>query len=82
MRAAIPGWSGTRRKVTFASFRSYATAETSTSSMLPSSSTTHVPSSSLKDERTCTGTRYFIANSTLRVCSTFAPTLASSSISS
>jgi hypothetical protein len=52
--AAMPGRSGTRTSVSFAWFRSAATPETVTSSMLGSSSTTHVPSSSLNEERTWT----------------------------
>ena len=58
-------------------------------STISSSSTTSVPGRSLpsrspsaKLDSTCTRTRSFIASSTLRVCSTFAPTEASSSISS
>jgi hypothetical protein len=47
-----------------------------------SSSTTMVPGPSAKLESTCTRTRSFIASSTERVCNTFAPTEASSSISS
>src|SRR6266566_133223 len=56
-RAASPGRSGTRSTVSLASSRSYATPATDTSSMAGSSSTTHVPSASLKEERTWTGTR-------------------------
>ena len=51
-------------------------------SMISSSSTTRLPGLSSKLDSTCTRTRAFIAISTLRVCSTLAPTLASSSISS
>ena len=54
--AASPGRSGTPRTVSLASFWSDATPATETSSMLGSSSTTHVPSVSLNDERTWTGT--------------------------
>ena len=47
-----------------------------------SSLVTMVPGSSLKVERTCTATLYFLANSTERICRTLAPMLAISSISS
>ena len=56
--------------------------ETTTSSMSGSSSQQSVPGSSVKDDFTQSGTLYFMANSTERICSTFAPALASSSISS
>ena len=55
-RDATPGRSGTFFSVSFASSRSRATPETETSSMLESSSTTQVPSESLNDDRTWTGT--------------------------
>ena len=51
-------------------------------SILTSSSPTRVPGSSVKLDFTQSGTRYFIANSTERICNTFAPSEASSSISS
>ena len=82
MRAATPGMSGTPRSASFASFRSWAMPLTSTSSIAASSSHTSVPGSSVKDDFTHRGTLYFIANSTERICSTFAPSEASSSISS
>ena len=51
--------------------------------MSRSSFVTRVPlDASLKLDSTRTGTRYFIANSTDRVCRTLAPRLAISSISS
>ncbi len=74
--------SGTPRTAIFASFLSYEMPETSTSSIEASSSQTRVPGSSLNDDFTQSGTLYFIANSTDRICSTFAPEEASSSISS
>ena len=49
---------------------------------VPTSGTIHVPSTSLKLLRTCTGTSNFLANSIDRECMTPAPALASSSISS
>ena len=74
--AAIPGLSGTPRTLTFASLRLQATPATTTCSIVSSSSTTQVPSLSLNEERTWMGTLYFLANSTERVWSTLAPTLA------
>src|SRR5207249_2497153 len=56
-RAATPGRSGTRRIVSLASSRSYATPATDTSSMRESSSTTQVPGAPLNVDRTWTGTR-------------------------
>ena len=56
--------------------------ETSTASISQSSWVTMVPGVSVNVERTWTGTLYFLANSTDRICSTFAPMLAISSISS
>ena len=55
---------------------------TSTFSIALSSSQTRVPGSSVNDDFTQSGTLYFMANSTLRICSTLAPSEASSSISS
>jgi len=55
-RAARPGRSGTRNKVSLVWSRSWATPDTMTSSMPLSSATTIVPSHSSKLERTCTGT--------------------------
>ena len=78
----MPGLSGTPMSVTLASFLSAATPATSTSSICFSSGTTQVPSLSLKLERTWIGTPYFMPNSTERICSTLAPSDASSSISS
>ena len=78
----MPGRSGTRRIEIFAWLRSWVTPVTTTSSMPCSSFVTSVPGSGLNDERTCTVTPYFLANSTERACRTFAPRLAISSISS
>ena len=80
--AATPGRSGTRRIETFAWLRSWVTLVTTASSIPLSSLVTSVPGSALKVERTCTGTPYFLANSTERAWSTLAPRLAISSISS
>ncbi len=82
MRAAIPGLSGTPTNVTFAWLRSPVTPETTTCSMSRSSLVTSVPLPSAKVDLTTTGTPYLAANSTERLWSTFAPRLASSSISS
>ena len=68
--------------VILASSRVAVTPLTTTASMAFSSGTTQVPSLSLKLERTWIGTPYFIPNSTERICSTLAPSEASSSISS
>ena len=46
------------------------------------SGTIQVPSASVNELRTCSGTSYFLANSIDRECMTPAPRLASSSISS
>src|SRR5206468_2630250 len=81
-RAAIPGRSGTRRMEIFAWLRSCVTPVTTACSMPYSSFVTSVPGSGRNVERTWTVTPYFLANSTERVWSTFAPRLASSSISS
>nr|WP_276602728.1 hypothetical protein [Nannocystis pusilla] len=80
--AMVPGTSGTLVRVTLASLRSRATPVTTADSRLFCSDTIHVPSLSFRLDRTCTGTPNFMANSTLRICSTLAPRLASSSISS
>jgi len=80
--ACIPGLSDRLARVIFASSRVAVTPETTTASMAFSSGTTQVPSLSLKLERTWIGTSYFIPNSTERICSTLAPSDASSSISS
>ena len=90
--ATAPGWSGTLVSVIFASFLSCAMPVMSWRSIssISSSPTIIVPgnvsaigaSSPVKDESTCTRTFSFIASPTERVWSTFAPTLASSSISS
>jgi len=98
MWATAPGLSGTRVRITLASFLSCAMPVTcwrsispfSTSAFISSSDTIIVPgyssagtaSSPTKLERTCTRTPSFIASPTERVWSTLAPTLASSSISS
>src|SRR5262249_17392628 len=80
--AAMPGRSGTRRIEILTWLRSWVTPVTTTSSMSRSSLVTSVPGTVLNVERTCTGTPYFLANSTDRACRTFAPRLAISSISS
>src|ERR1039458_4563414 len=82
MRAATPGLSGTATSVTFAWFLSSETPRTTMSSMFLVSSFTMVPGFSLRLERTSNTTPNFLANSTERDCMTFAPRLASSSISS
>ena len=55
-RAAMPGLSGTPVTVTLASEVSWVTAVTTACSMDGSSSTTQVPGSQVKLERTCKGT--------------------------
>ena len=80
--AAIPGLSGTPRTTNRDSSRVSAMPLTSTSSIAASSSHTRVPGSPVNDDFTQSGTLYFIANSTLRICSTLEPREASSSISS
>lgn len=80
--AEMPGLSGMPHKVTRAWSLSYAMPETSTDSIMSSSCVTSVPGSLLNVERTRTGTLYFLANSTERICSTFAPMEDISSISS
>jgi hypothetical protein len=82
MRATTPGLSGSAGTVSLTSFLSQATPLTITDSKLPSSPVTTVPGWSLKLERTWIGIPYFMATSTERSCSTFAPSDASSSISS
>ena len=81
-RAAMPGRSGTPVTVTFASEVSWVTAVTTACSMDGSSSTTQVPGSHVKLERTCSGTWWLRANSTERSASTRPPLAAISSISS
>ena len=80
--AAMPGLSGTPRTTKRDSSRVSAMPETITSSIALSSSVTSVPGSSVKLDLTHSGTLYFIANSTLRICKTLLPRDASSSISS
>ena len=80
--AARPGLSGTLRMTKRASSRVTAMPETSTFSIAASSSVISVPGSSVKLDFTQSGTLYFIANSTERICRTFDPSDASSSISS
>ena len=80
--AAMPGLSGTLRITNRDSSRVSAIPLTSTSSIAASSSQTRVPASSPNDDFTQRGTLYFMANSTLRICRTFEPREASSSISS
>ncbi len=80
--AATPGLSGTLRTTNRDSSRVSAMPLTTTSSIALSSSQTSVPASSVKLDFTHKGTLYFIANSTERICSTLAPSEASSSISS
>jgi hypothetical protein len=65
--ATTPGLSSTPTSITRASFRSIATPVTLTLSSDCSSATTQVPGTSENDDRTCTGTPYFIATSTLRI---------------
>ena len=81
-RAASPGRSGTPMTVTLASVTSWVTAVTMACSMVASSSTTQVPGSQVKLERTCSGTSWLRANSTDRRLSTRPPVAAISSISS
>ena len=81
-RAARPGWSGTPVTVTLASETSWVMAVTMACSMVGSSSSTQVPGSQVKLERTCSGTWWFRANSTDRRASTRPPVAAISSISS
>ena len=81
-RAAMPGLSGTPPSVTLASDVSCTTAETMACSMEGSSSTTQVPGSQVKLERTCSGTRQLRANSTPRIAGFGQPAAHISSISS
>ena len=81
-RAAMPGLSGTPVTVTLASEVSWVTAVTTACSMDGSSSTTQVPGSQVKLERTCSGTSWLRANSTERSARTRPPLAAMSSISS
>jgi hypothetical protein len=81
-RAATPAWSGRSPTVILASSRATVTPDTTTCSISRSSGTTQVPSTSEKLDRTWIGTPYFMPSSTERICSTLAPRLASSSISS
>jgi hypothetical protein len=81
-RAAMPGLSGTRTRVTLASEVSWGTPETMAFSMRSSSSRTQVPCSLVKLERTCRTTFVRRAYSTHRSISTLAPQAAISSISS
>ena len=80
--AAIPGLSGTPATVTLASDVSCVTALTMACSMDSSSSTTHVPGSQVKLERTWSGTWWLRANSTERSMRTRPPVAAISFISS
>ena len=77
----IPGTSGTSLTVRTATSVSFATPLMSIPSTLVSSLTT-VPGTGLMLEMTSSSTLYFLANSTLRLFSTWAPREASSSISS
>jgi len=81
-RAAIPGLSGTRTRVTLASEVSCGTPETIAFSIRSSSSRTQVPGTSVKLERTCRTMPVRRAYSTQRSISTLAPQADSSSISS
>src|SRR3954466_6280288 len=81
-RAAIPGLSGTPASVTFASDVSCTTADTTACSMDESSSTTQVPGSHVKLERTCNGTRHVRANSAPRIAGLGQPGAHISNISS
>ncbi len=78
----MPGLSGTPAIVTFASDVSCTTAETMACSMEGSSSTTHVPGSQVKLERTCNGTRQLRANSAPRIAGFGQPHAHISNISS
>ena len=80
--AATPGRSGTPVTVTLASDVSWVMAVTTGCSMDTSSSTTQVPGSQVKLERTCKGTWWLRANSTDRRDRTRPPLAAISSISS
>ena len=80
--AAMPGRSGTLLIVTRVRSFLRAAPDTTMCSMLAVSATIQVPSLSFWLLRTCSGTLYFLANSTARVCSTLAPSPDSSSISS
>ena len=79
---ATPGLSLTPRRVNLASFFEKVIPDTTFFSIISSSSHNKVPEPSLKEFRTRTFTLYCIANSTERVCKTFAPRDASSNISS
>jgi hypothetical protein len=79
---AMPGRSAKRRMAIFASFLSADTPETTIFSMSLSSAVTTVPSFSSNDVFTQSGTLYFMAISTERICKTLAPNEASSNISS
>ena len=82
-RAATPGRSGTPMSVNLASEVSCVTPEMiAFSSNSSSSSRIHVPSASLKVDRTCRRTPWLRANSTERSAITFAPEADISSISS
>src|SRR4051794_3274142 len=81
-RAAMPGLSGTPPKVTLASDVSCTTADTTACSIDGSSSTTQVPGSHVKLERTCKGTRQLRANSAPRMAGFGQPAAHISNISS
>ena len=79
---AIPGSSAKPTKASRATFLSFATPLTWDFSMFFTTSLTFVPGFPVKLERTSRLTLYRLAISTERLCSTCAPRLASSSISS
>ena len=79
---ATPGWSGTPLMVSCASSLLNAIPEIIAFSTISSSSAISVPLPSSKVDRTRNGTLYLPANSTERICRTFEPRLAISSISS
>ena len=81
-RAATPGRSGTPLTVTLASVESCVMAEMMARSIVSSSSSTQVPGSQVKLDRTCSRTPWLRANSTDRNASTRPPVAAISSISS
>ena len=80
--AAIPGSSGTPQTVTFDCDVSGTSPVTIACSIVGSSSTTQVPGSQVKADRTCSGTRNRWATSTERITGFGQPTAVISSISS
>ena len=78
---AMPGSSGSPTIITRATLASFATLLISISSIF-ATSLTLVPGTRFRLERTSSSTLYFFAISTLRLLRTWAPRVASSSISS